>query len=510
MPPRAIGYRLRRGGLTVIAIGAFVLAVLATSAAFDGYPQPGVEPSGDGRSIAAVSPSGFAWGSGVKPGQRVLAFRSEIEPGGWYLEVEVHGVAQPISAAVAETALRGSLPAAIVALLAGGLAVVFLRTNRRWVLPAACVALLAASTPLELLGEPQLSTASMAAAPLVPSLWLATRRGRLPLRALAVALGVAAVTLVAAWVAARASADAGYDDLERARSLLAVWATLAVLAAYTLMPLVRREPIHLARPALVDAVLLAVIAGLALLGVYVLLLPAALVWVVALLALLALPGLRRAWFWRLGDALVADIRREAAEEAFEAERARMARELHDVPLQELTGVIRRLELVPEARAESDQLRRVAGHLRAVATELRPPVLDDLGLPSALEFLAERSTTDAVAVAVALKDATGIDRDHRPPPAVELAAFRIAQEAVSNALRHARASSVAIRGAIAPDVVELEIADDGVGIGRNAGREAAQRGRLGLASMRRRAEAIDADLAVTGSDAGTTIRLTWRR
>jgi signal transduction histidine kinase len=325
-----------------------------------------------------------------------------------------------------------------------------------------------------------------------------------------VAFGVAAAGLVLAWAVARLSADDAYDGLEQARSIVAVWGTLVVLGACTLMPLLRREPIRVTRPALVDAVLLAAIAGLVFVGLYGLLLPPVLVWAAALAALLVIPGIRRASLGRLGGVLVADIRREAAEEAFEAERARMARELHDAPLQELAGVIRRLDLLPDARAESDQLRRVAGQLRAVATDLRPPVLDDLGLPAALNFLAERSSDDAVALEVNLEDETGIDPAHRPPPAVELAAFRIAQEAVANAVRHAGATRVVIRGSVAPELVGLTIEDDGVGIARDAARDAGRRGRLGLASMRRRAQAIDADLAIDGSAAGTAVRLTWRR
>jgi signal transduction histidine kinase len=510
LPDAAVGYRLRRAGLTGLAIGAFGLAVGAASGALEGIPQPGVEPSIDGRSIAAVAPTGFAWAAGIRSGQRVIRFQSAIEPGGWHLEVEAAGVTNAASAAQAEAALRGSLPAAVVALLAGGLAVVFLRTNRRWVVPMACLALLCASVPLELLGDPALSTASMAMAALAPALWLAGRPRRPLRRAAAWLAGGAVGLLVGAWLVARLSPLEAYDLLEPARSTLALAATLAVLAAYTVMPVLRREPIQVTRPALVDAVLLAAVAGLALVAVYALLLPPVLVWSAALMALLALPGVRRVASGRLGGALVADIRRQAAEEAFEEERARMARELHDAPLQELTGVIRRLELLPEARAESEQLRRVAGQLRAVATDLRPPVLDDLGLPAALDFLAEAATTEALPVEARLDDGTGIDAARRPPKAVELAVFRIAQEAVANALRHANPSRVTIRGAVTPDLVDLSIVDDGPGIGRDAARDAGRRGRLGLASMRHRAQAIDADLSIDGSSDGTAIRLTWRR
>jgi signal transduction histidine kinase len=88
-------------------------------------------------------------------------------------------------------------------------------------------------------------------------------------------------------------------------------------------------------------------------------------------------------------------------------------------------------------------------------------------------------------------------------------YRIASEAVLNAVRHSGGASVAIRADVARDRVELVVADDGGGVPADAGRQAAKRKRLGLASMRRRAEAIDAELSINGSARGTQVRVVWQ-
>ena len=107
------------------------------------------------------------------------------------------------------------------------------------------------------------------------------------------------------------------------------------------------------------------------------------------------------------------------------------------------------------------------------------------------------------------DDTGFGVDRRPPTEVELAMFRIASEAVGNAVRHSGGTGVRIRANVAPDRVEVEIADDGAGLAADAARDAAKRKRLGLASMRRRAGAIDAEISIEGSAKGTTVRVVWQ-
>jgi two-component system NarL family sensor kinase len=222
-----------------------------------------------------------------------------------------------------------------------------------------------------------------------------------------------------------------------------------------------------------------------------------------------LPSTRKRFGEPIEDALFGDVREAAAAEAAEAERARLARDLHDVPLQELVAVIRRLEIMPGTEAESEDLRSLAGHLRNVATELRPPVLDDLGLPAALDYLAEESTSSTLPVSADIVDDTGFGAERRPPADVELAMYRIASEAVGNAVRHSGGTRIRIAGSVAPGRVELTVADDGAGLAPDAAREAAKRKRMGLASMRRRAQAIDAELSIDGSARGTQVRIAWQ-
>jgi len=274
------------------------------------------------------------------------------------------------------------------------------------------------------------------------------------------------------------------------------------------VPILRGEAIGLMRPRVFDVAVIAAGAavGLVLMNLRV----EPLVVVAMLVAVMAfLPSTRRKIGEPIEDVLFGDVREAAAADAAEAERARLARELHDVPLQELAAVIRRLEIMPGTEAESEDLRALAGHLRNVATELRPPVLDDLGLPAALDYLAEESTSATVPVTAEIVDHTGFGADRRPPADVELAMFRIASEAVGNAVRHSGGSAVQIRGAVAPDRVEITIADDGAGLAPDAARDAAKRKRMGLASMRRRAQAIDAELSIDGSGAGTQVKVAWQ-
>jgi len=282
----------------------------------------------------------------------------------------------------------------------------------------------------------------------------------------------------------------------------------AVVLGSVVSPVLGDLRAEVRRPRLGDTLLVAISAGLAF-GLVAILSPVV-AGALLLGAVLLVPAWRRWFAGRAERMLLSDLREQARLDAAEAERAHLARELHDVPLQQLAGIIRRLELLPEARAESDELRTVAEQLRGVATELRPPVLDDLGLAPALEFLAEAASTDEVAVVAEVGDRTCLEAGGRPPPTVELAVFRVAQEAVTNALRHAAPTQVRLAGEVAADRVTLAIIDDGRGLDEAEARAAGRRGRLGLASMRRRAEAIEAELDIHGSEKGTRVAIRWTR
>jgi signal transduction histidine kinase len=192
---------------------------------------------------------------------------------------------------------------------------------------------------------------------------------------------------------------------------------------------------------------------------------------------------------------------EAADEA----RARWARELHDETLQGLTGV-RMVLSAARARDDLEALRRAVDsadaylgdemrNLRDLIAELRPAALDDLGLGPAIESLAKRqSRIGGFAVDVQL----GLDAGQRLPRDAETAIYRIAQEALSNAVKHADARRVRLRVDQQRDCVKLAVEDDGRGFEPLAGREG-----FGLTGMRERAVLAGGQLSVTSKDGGPT-------
>lgn len=100
-------------------------------------------------------------------------------------------------------------------------------------------------------------------------------------------------------------------------------------------------------------------------------------------------------------------------------------------------------------------------------------------------------------------------DTRPPADVELAVFRIVQEAVANSVQHAAATRLAVRGAVEARHIDIRVVDDGVGIDDGRPDLAIREGHLGMSSMRRRAAAVGATLAITSYPGGTTVEIQWR-
>lgn len=198
------------------------------------------------------------------------------------------------------------------------------------------------------------------------------------------------------------------------------------------------------------------------------------------------------------------LQRDLAVAAAETERARLAADLHDDALQQLTMLVRKLDEAGQADAAAEA-REVAAKLRAVVGDLRLPILDDLGAGAALEWLVER-------VAPLAGGPVKLDRsdDARPPADVELAVFRVAQEALTNAIKHGR-PPIAVRYDVRGDGrMTLAIDDAGPGIGAQAAEEAPGQGHFGLANMQQRAEQIGALLDVRQWPAGgTRVALEWR-
>jgi signal transduction histidine kinase len=209
--------------------------------------------------------------------------------------------------------------------------------------------------------------------------------------------------------------------------------------------------------------------------------------------------------------LTADLQRsrERLVNAREEERRRLRRDLHDgfgAQLAGLTvqaGVLRRL--IPDDPAAADEaalelrteLQAAIADIRRLVYDLRPPALDDLGLISALRQLADRYGAEDEHLQVSVE----AREDLLPlPAAVEVAAYRISQEALTNVVRHARARSCVVRLDIG-SVMALEIIDDGAGIPEEhaAG--------VGLFSMRERAEELGGTCVVEClPEGGTRVRV----
>jgi PAS domain S-box-containing protein len=194
--------------------------------------------------------------------------------------------------------------------------------------------------------------------------------------------------------------------------------------------------------------------------------------------------------------------------AQEEERKRIAQELHDETVQQLVLLCRRLDYVqtaggplPAPAVEAlRETRRSAAEavesLRDFARDLRPPTLDDLGLVASIR----RLIADAVEREKLQGELKVVGAEHRLPPDVELATFRIAQQALHNVVRHARATRVTGTIAFAEGRVRLEIVDNGVGFKLPDDVDLAATGNLGLLGMRERAETLGGRLRIR-SDIG---------
>jgi PAS domain S-box-containing protein len=202
-------------------------------------------------------------------------------------------------------------------------------------------------------------------------------------------------------------------------------------------------------------------------------------------------------------------------EAQEEERRRIARELHDQIGQILTAVKMNLHAVQQFCQGSEAGSYVKDNIEAVdealrlvrdlSVELRPPILDDLGLTTALRWYVDRYTKRTglnVDVVVDLPD-----ENERFPRELETACFRIAQEALTNVVRHAKATQVLVRLTRDTDVLFLIVKDDGVGFDVDRLRKRASRvATLGLVSMQERAHAAGGTIEIDSAPAsGTEIR-----
>ncbi|MDP9483095.1 MAG: sensor histidine kinase [Chloroflexota bacterium] len=201
-------------------------------------------------------------------------------------------------------------------------------------------------------------------------------------------------------------------------------------------------------------------------------------------------------------------------EAQEAERSRLAQEIHDGPAQALSNAIFQVEYIErvmdedprlartELRFMRELLRRELGDVRTFISQLRPPLLDELGL--------DGSIIDAAETMAALADST-VETDLQAPSAQlgdaqQTVVLRVVQEALQNVRKHAKATRTTIVSRIEAGAWSVEIRDDGLGFDVGAAASRSRRN-FGLQFMRERAELIGAALEVSSRpDAGTVVRL----
>lgn len=192
----------------------------------------------------------------------------------------------------------------------------------------------------------------------------------------------------------------------------------------------------------------------------------------------------------------------------ESERRRIARELHDEIGQALTGVKMMIEMAerqgtlssPPGMAAIDKaIEDMLTQVRELALELRPAILDNIGLLSALLWYINRYT-EQTGIRVEFSH-SGLD--HRLAPEVEIGVYRLVQEALTNVARHADVQLASLRMVATADALTIVIADQGRGFHADAA--LAESTSIGLTSMRERVELLGGTLSITSlPGAGTTI------
>ncbi len=209
----------------------------------------------------------------------------------------------------------------------------------------------------------------------------------------------------------------------------------------------------------------------------------------------------------------------AITDAQEDERKRLARELHDDTLQALIALKQRvqltqLELSPNGNAntaESVKLYEIAGlteqtieNLRRVTRALRPIYLEDLGLVTALEMLAQETGQLRGIPTELFRHGT----ERRLDPATELALYRMAQEALNNVIRHAKASHAVLSINFTSESVNIQVTDNGIGFeAPKSSADFAPGGHYGLLGIHERAELIGATLEIRSSPGqGTSLNI----
>ncbi len=204
----------------------------------------------------------------------------------------------------------------------------------------------------------------------------------------------------------------------------------------------------------------------------------------------------------------------------EEERKRVARDLHDDTVQSLIAIGQRVELAREAVTEDPvsaveqlrELRKMVTHtidsVRQFSRDLRPTVLEDLGMVSALQYLVnELAQQDTIDITLHIEGVPeGLPAD------MEVAIYRIVQEALTNVRKHARASHAQVQAKFLPELIIITVQDDGIGFAvPEETTDLVNRGNLGLMGLRERTQLFGGQVDITSqSGQGTTVRVVLPR
>lgn len=200
----------------------------------------------------------------------------------------------------------------------------------------------------------------------------------------------------------------------------------------------------------------------------------------------------------------------------EEERKRISRELHDETGQLLASLLAYMKLLLSKLTTEEQRRlhynardvatTALTGLRKIAVELRPPILDDLGLQAAMQRLVQN-----------FGDQQGIEVHFSAPSAylnlgseISLTLYRILQESLTNIAKHAGASCVKVSLLLSSDDIQLIVCDNGIGLQNIPLDIASQRSRLGIYGMSERAELLGGNLMIDSGSDGTTVRVNLPR
>jgi len=204
----------------------------------------------------------------------------------------------------------------------------------------------------------------------------------------------------------------------------------------------------------------------------------------------------------------------------EEERKRIARDLHDDTIQSLIAIGQRVELSREAISEDpedakEQLRELRkmvtltiDGVRQTSRDLRPTVLEDLGMVPALQYLVnELGQKDTIDVSLNVEGST-----EDLSPAMEVAIYRIVQEALTNIRRHAQASHAQVGAQFLTDQIIITVQDDGIGFAMpEETAELVETGSLGLMGVEERAQLFGGQMSITSQTGqGTTVQVVLLR